>query len=311
MPQKLMIMLFTMLAMVSSAMTVAGQSPSPTFDSQGDIDPVILIASDIAADSPYPEITDLPAPEVFAPASNLRPLAPPTNQPIGSGGVIVARPSSSTILPQSYDPSRQPVEVRQPITSPQLSACREPATVRYPITPVQAGDNLTPADRAPSLLEPSPSLQTQIPSGQVFPAPTTTMPSYNPASSTVPYATPSNLAPYNSTPYNSAPIVQNPTYTPVPTYTMPARVVDYTVPMNPPTYVAPAWPTPSVTGPVVVAYPQTGVYGPLPTTGRGPSAATSRPPLNRDFTVGNGLYGQPTVYVDGQPVRNFLRWLSP
>ncbi|MCA9222703.1 MAG: hypothetical protein KDA71_20405 [Planctomycetales bacterium] len=29
------------------------------------------------------------------------------------------------------------------------------------------------------------------------------------------------------------------------------------------------------------------------------------------YSVGRGLLGRPTVYVDGQPVRNFLRWLSP
>jgi hypothetical protein len=27
--------------------------------------------------------------------------------------------------------------------------------------------------------------------------------------------------------------------------------------------------------------------------------------------LGRGLYGQPTAYVDGQPVRNFLRYIFP
>jgi hypothetical protein len=29
------------------------------------------------------------------------------------------------------------------------------------------------------------------------------------------------------------------------------------------------------------------------------------------YTVGRGIIGQPTVYVAGQPIRNFLRYLSP
>ncbi len=29
------------------------------------------------------------------------------------------------------------------------------------------------------------------------------------------------------------------------------------------------------------------------------------------YVLGRGILGQPKLYVDGQPVRNFLRWLTP
>jgi hypothetical protein len=35
------------------------------------------------------------------------------------------------------------------------------------------------------------------------------------------------------------------------------------------------------------------------------------PPLPPRHRFGRGLIGQPVVYVDGQPVRNALRWLFP
>jgi len=34
-------------------------------------------------------------------------------------------------------------------------------------------------------------------------------------------------------------------------------------------------------------------------------------PMPGEVSVGRGIIGQPTVYVPGQPVRNFLRYLSP
>jgi hypothetical protein len=56
------------------------------------------------------------------------------------------------------------------------------------------------------------------------------------------------------------------------------------------------------------------VYTPLPPTG--PHATVLRPilplePLPPNYEVGRGLLGQPKLYVPGQPVRNFLRYLSP
>lgn len=66
-------------------------------------------------------------------------------------------------------------------------------------------------------------------------------------------------------------------------------------------------PAPQITPAVVYRYPGAPVYAP---------ARVYRPvaplaPTARSVTVGCGVVGQPTVYVPGQPVRNFLRWLSP
>jgi hypothetical protein len=32
---------------------------------------------------------------------------------------------------------------------------------------------------------------------------------------------------------------------------------------------------------------------------------------NYNVQLGRGIIGQPTVYVTGQPIRNFLRYISP
>jgi hypothetical protein len=47
-----------------------------------------------------------------------------------------------------------------------------------------------------------------------------------------------------------------------------------------------------------------------------PGYTTYRPlvpiaPMPASYYVGRGILGQPTLYVPGQPVRNFLRYLSP
>jgi hypothetical protein len=34
-------------------------------------------------------------------------------------------------------------------------------------------------------------------------------------------------------------------------------------------------------------------------------------PLPPAYAVGRGIVGQPKVYVPGQPLRNFVRYLSP
>jgi hypothetical protein len=34
-------------------------------------------------------------------------------------------------------------------------------------------------------------------------------------------------------------------------------------------------------------------------------------PLPPAYAVGRGILGQPKVYVPGQPVRNFVRYISP
>lgn len=300
MPQKLMIHVVATLALVSSSMTAAGQTPTTfvpaTTASKSDptVDPILLIASDVAAASPYPELTDLPSPAVFSPAPAARPLSQASSQ-VGAGGVIVARPaapvapSTSNMLPPAHDIARQPL-------LPPANAYAAQAS--QPITPIQLSDTMVPADRRPSLLE-APSTT----NSQLFPAPS---PSYSSA--------PSNSMPI----YNSA--SPSAITTPAPVRAVGHTVIDYTIPMapapySPAPYFSNTYPAPytSNKAPVVVAYPQAGVYGPVPTLSPVPSAVTptSRPPISRSISVGKGIYGQPTAYVDGQPVRNFVRWLTP
>jgi hypothetical protein len=58
---------------------------------------------------------------------------------------------------------------------------------------------------------------------------------------------------------------------------------------------------PAVPAPVASGVPATFVYRPLlPVV-----------PVPVDYYLGRGILGQPTVYVPGQPVRNFLRYLAP
>jgi len=57
------------------------------------------------------------------------------------------------------------------------------------------------------------------------------------------------------------------------------------------------------------------VCTPLPHPGYAPTM-TYRPlvplmPVPGQYYVGRGVVGQPKVYVPGQPIRNFLRYLSP
>lgn len=72
-------------------------------------------------------------------------------------------------------------------------------------------------------------------------------------------------------------------------------------------YPVQSQPCPVVAGPPAVVYRRAPLYAP---------ATVYRPvvrlaPMPRSVTVGRGVVGQPTIYVPGQPVRNFLRWLSP
>jgi len=61
-----------------------------------------------------------------------------------------------------------------------------------------------------------------------------------------------------------------------------------------------AYAPPAAMPPATVYAPSNGGYVPLVGFGQGSNAQ-----------LGRGLYGQPTAYVDGQPVRNFLRYIFP
>ena len=77
-------------------------------------------------------------------------------------------------------------------------------------------------------------------------------------------------------------------------------------------------PSPSCT---VVSYPaqDSGCYQPCDTAAPqlGVAAMSAYRPvvtlwrMPRDTYVSRGILGQPTVYVPGQPLRNFLRYISP
>jgi hypothetical protein len=63
----------------------------------------------------------------------------------------------------------------------------------------------------------------------------------------------------------------------------------------------PAVPAPLLVPPAWNVAPATVVYRPLiPVV-----------PMPANYQLGRGILGQPTVYVPGQPVRNFLRYLAP
>jgi hypothetical protein len=71
--------------------------------------------------------------------------------------------------------------------------------------------------------------------------------------------------------------------------------------VGPPTTIAPA-------GTTVYPAPlpaRTIVTGPAPTVTLMPVVPVS------GMKYGRGIIGQPKLYIDGQPVRNFFRWLSP
>jgi hypothetical protein len=61
-----------------------------------------------------------------------------------------------------------------------------------------------------------------------------------------------------------------------------------------------AYAPPAAMPPATIYAPSNGGFVPLVGFGQGSNAQ-----------LGRGLYGQPTAYVDGQPVRNFLRYIFP
>lgn len=69
----------------------------------------------------------------------------------------------------------------------------------------------------------------------------------------------------------------------------------------PPATASPfAYAPPAAMPPATIYAPANAGYVPVVGFGQGANAQ-----------LGRGLYGQPTAYVDGQPVRNFLRYIFP
>ncbi len=137
---------------------------------------------------------------------------------------------------------------------------------------------------------------------------------------------------------------QQPVYQqPAPVYQQPAPVVQAqpTQPLQPvPSYTQPIQPIPANQVAVTAYDPCTcqpiTTYSPIsyttaqatpyyyaqPTTPVTPYTTTAqrqvvfRPviapfPMPAQYEVGRGIVGQPKIYVPGQPIRNFLRWVTP
>ena len=103
-----------------------------------------------------------------------------------------------------------------------------------------------------------------------------------------------------ASPYRPAgpPMGMVPGVAPVP---MGVNGVTPTAGLVPPATATPfAYAPPAAMPPATVYAPSNGGYVPLVGFGQGSNAQ-----------LGRGLYGQPTAYVDGQPVRNFLRYIFP
>ncbi|HEY5315054.1 MAG TPA: hypothetical protein VIK18_21160 [Pirellulales bacterium] len=84
-----------------------------------------------------------------------------------------------------------------------------------------------------------------------------------------------------------------------------AQPTPYLPPTSAPLATAPLGTGPLVTSPPVIAVPAC----PQPTCAYRPIiAVTAMPPA---YEVGRGILGQPKLYVPRQPVRNFVRWLTP
>ncbi len=109
-----------------------------------------------------------------------------------------------------------------------------------------------------------------------------------------------------------------------------APVSNYVMsPVVPAQYVAPATSCcqpvasqcglqPIASAPTTAYYGQCAAYNRvqyMPTTAYSPVTAApayAPAPVNYGgYYIGSGLLGQPTLYADGQPLRNFLRYLSP
>lgn len=89
----------------------------------------------------------------------------------------------------------------------------------------------------------------------------------------------------------------------VTTFYPPGTITPTNLPPSAPAAAPPlsVYAPPAVPAPIASGVPATFVYRPLlPVV-----------PVPANYYLGRGVLGQPTVYVPGQPVRNFLRYLAP
>lgn len=71
---------------------------------------------------------------------------------------------------------------------------------------------------------------------------------------------------------------------------------------GPPATLAP----PIVEAPALAPVPSSVATGCCPA----PGPVIPLVPATPAFTVGRGIFGQPTLYIPGQPVRNFFRYIT-
>lgn len=260
-----------------------------------------------------------------------------TSPPVISGGTLPgggSLPGSIPTVPQDIPVPYQPYQPSAPVGLPPASTIIPPPTMPSSAVPT----TVLPAP--PTYYVPAPGyLPAQgLPQGTAagamvaqpgVPYAGSPMPTYNRPASFV------NSAPFVSPPPAAvdarsmvSPAVwqqsagqANPSCNPSlassaagtgPRPTVPTGMVAPSVPMGingvtptqgmvPPTNASPfAYAPPAAMPPQTIYAPANGGYVPLVGFGQGANAQ-----------LGRGLYGQPTAYVDGQPVRNFLRYIFP
>lgn len=308
--------------------------------------PVVASVLDTGAVMPASAISPTGIPESFVRVANFYqddPYAnlPPTlnSPPVISGGTLPgggALPGSIPGLPQG---GQQLPPSSIPLGSPTPGPAITPGYSQPGITQPTIPPPTMPSNAAPTTVIPAPpAYYVPAPMPQTGPAGTfvqpgvpyaaTPMPTYNRAGTFV------NSAPFVSSPPASvdarfmvSPAVWqqgsvattpscNPSLASTASGTTPrptaVGVAPQPVPMGingvaptnglvPPPNASPfAYAPPAAMPPATLYAPANAGYVPLVGFGQGANAQ-----------LGRGLYGQPTAYVDGQPVRNFLRYIFP
>ncbi|TWT39127.1 hypothetical protein [Blastopirellula retiformator] len=208
----------------------------------------------------------------------------PQNVQLVARNVVTAKPVGTSI-----GSTASPWYEQGPLQTSSTPPGEVQRTMFYASEVQSSPSDANAADYAPSLAPNNQSPPNYLPPKVVAPAPSTTYSAPAPATTT--YAAPApavrgvSPAVCYSTP-NPAPAVAPASFSvPAPTTTVVTQ-------------------SPVITGPTVVSPPPVRfntTYRPiLPVAG-----------IPADFSVGQGIYGQPRVYVDNQPVRNFFRYILP
>ncbi|MCC9605972.1 hypothetical protein LOC68_20225 [Blastopirellula sp. JC732] len=207
----------------------------------------------------------------------------PQNVQMVSRNIVTAKPVGTSV-----GSTASPWYEQGPLQTSSTPPAEVQRTMFYASEVQSSPSDANAADYAPSLAPSTQAPPTYLPPKVVAPAPSTNWSAATPSTTT--YAAPA------PTTTSVSPAVCYSSPNPIPT-------------VAPATYAAPAPTTivtqsPIITGPTVVSPPPVRfntTYRPiLPVAG-----------IPADFSVGQGIYGQPRVYVDNQPVRNFFRYILP